>query len=422
MNMKSILTITAGGLACAALAPLSARAGGIDLYEIGTPDVGLASAGYSARAQDPSTLFKNPAGMSLLEGTQVQGGLQLLYGNVQFSPGAGTSAPLGNDNGGNSIGLFPGGSFFVTTKVTDQLSAGVGTFSYFGLAENYHDNWVGRYYVQRGALLGTSFMPAASYRVNDWLSVGGGPNIMFGYLKGKAAVNNGPGAQDGQLSLLDQEWGVGGIGGVLVEPVKGTRIGVTYVSQVKLDFTATPAFTTVGPVDTRLHNASPTLDLGMTVPQSVMVGFYQELSPKWAVMGDFGWQKWSQFSEVEVGVESGLTVTKNLQFQDTYHGALGAQYQYSEPWRFSAGVAYDSSAVESANRTVVIPVGQTWRFGLGAEWQATQKLNLGAGYEFLWAGDMWVDQGRDLSDRGHVLGSYNGTYFSFFTLNLTYKF
>ena len=378
---------------------------------MGTPDVGLASAGYSARAQDASTLFKNPAGMSRLEGTQVQGGLQLLYADVKFSPASGTSARLGNDNGGNAVGAFPGGSFFITTKITDRLSAGFGTFSYFGLSESYHDNWVGRYYVQQGTLLGLSLMPAASLKVTDWLSVGGGPNVMYGYLKGKVAVNTGPCRRMGRCRCRTMNGASGGIGGVLIEPVKGTRIGVTYVSQVKLDFSSTAAFNGQGAVISALQSASPNLGLGMTVPQTVMVGLYQELSPKWAVMCDAGWQNWKQFGEVEVGVETvggvSRATTTQLNFQDTWHGALGAQYQYSEPWRFSAGVAFDSSAVENANRSVAIPVGQAWRFGLGAEWQATPNLNLGAAYEFVWAGNMSVDQGTPTSLRGHVVGSFN---------------
>ena len=60
----------AGVFATAAwlIAP-AASAGGLFLYEIGTADVGLASAGYTARAQDASTAFTNPAGMTRLEGT-----------------------------------------------------------------------------------------------------------------------------------------------------------------------------------------------------------------------------------------------------------------------------------------------------------------------------------------------------------------
>lgn len=65
-------------MAVAALLPTFAQAGGLSLYEIATSDVGLASAGWAARAQDPATLLKNPAGMSRLEGNQFQAGAQLL--------------------------------------------------------------------------------------------------------------------------------------------------------------------------------------------------------------------------------------------------------------------------------------------------------------------------------------------------------
>src|SRR6516164_6334954 len=102
------------------------QAGGISLYEIATPDVGLASAGYAARADDPSTLFKNPAGMSRLEGVQFQGGLQALYGDVSFSPNANTSPRLGTGDGGNSVGWLPGASFFVTVPLGEKFHVGLG--------------------------------------------------------------------------------------------------------------------------------------------------------------------------------------------------------------------------------------------------------------------------------------------------------
>ena len=56
-----------------------AAAGGIMLYEGGTADIGLASAGYGARAQDASTVLTNPAGMTRLEGTQILLGTKLLF-------------------------------------------------------------------------------------------------------------------------------------------------------------------------------------------------------------------------------------------------------------------------------------------------------------------------------------------------------
>jgi long-chain fatty acid transport protein len=423
MKLKPTLTISL--LSLATVAPRSAEAGGIELYEIASPDIGLASAGYSARAQDASTLFKNPAGMSLLQGSQLQGGLQLTYGSVTFSPDAGTSPRLGNNDGGNAIGALPAASGFYVYDLSEKFKIGLGMLNYFGLAEKYNNDWVGRYYVQSGALLGMSVMPAASFKATDWLSIGAGLNAMYGYMKTDIAINNGS-PVDGQMRVKDDTWGFGADVGVLIEPCEGTRIGLTYLSPLKLDFQATPTISVAGGNLGSLLTP-PRLDLGMTVPQSVMAGFYQELSPKWAIMADLGWQQWSQFGEVQVGVDTTFTgsphvVTGNLKYQDTWHGALGAQYRLSDKWQFMGGVAFDSSAVDSANRTVTLPMGQAWRFGVGASYQLSQAINVNAAYEFLWAGNMAVTQGSDASSRGQVSGSFNDSWFCFATLNLTWKF
>jgi long-chain fatty acid transport protein len=64
----------------------SSYGGGIILYEQGTYDVGLASAGWAARGQDAATLFRNPAAMSRFEHSQFMLGLEILYGDFGFKP------------------------------------------------------------------------------------------------------------------------------------------------------------------------------------------------------------------------------------------------------------------------------------------------------------------------------------------------
>ncbi len=422
MKLSKNLTLCGSVLVCGVISPPGLQAGGIQLYELGTPDLGLASAGYAARADDASTLFKNPAGMSRLEGTELQTGLQLLYGSVQFSPSANVSGHLGSGDGGNAIGALPGASLFLVHPLSEKVAVGFGSFSYFGLMEDYDENWVGRYYVQKSALLGMSLMPSVSFKANDWLSLGAGLNAMFGYLDTEVAVNNGIGP-DGQLKVKDETWGFGANAGILVQPFKSTRFGLTYLSPVDLDFRDNPSFTGLGPVLGRILDGSRPLDLGMTVPQSVMFSVYHELNPKWALLCNVGWQNWNQFGKVDVGVEAGDTSarTVSLSYQDTWHGALGAQFRPSEPWVLSAGFAYDTSAVDDANRTVSLPMGEAWRFGLGAQYQISREVTLGAAYEFMWCGDMAVDQGADTSLRGRVAGAYEGAWFSFFSLHLTWK-
>ena len=61
------VVVALGALLAAGLA----QAGGLFLYEVGPSDVGYAAAGNAARAEEPSTLLFNPAGMTRLPGTQV---------------------------------------------------------------------------------------------------------------------------------------------------------------------------------------------------------------------------------------------------------------------------------------------------------------------------------------------------------------
>ena len=425
MKRTGFIKILCFMLLAIVLASGSAYAGGIALYEFGSPDVGLAAAGFAARAQDASTVFTNPAGMSRLEKSQVLGGLQALYGKVEFSPNSATT--VSGSDGGNAIGWMPGGSAFIVQKLNQDWSIGFGVLSYFGLGEKYDDNWVGRYYVQESMLLGMTLTPAVSYRVNDWLSIGAGLNMMYGYLNNEVAVNNiGDGRPEGQLKYKDHDWGYGGNFGILVEPKSGTRFGLTYLTEVKLDFSTTPEFSGLGPLlEAALRNRGLTtnnLDMSMTVPQMVMFSAYHELNPKWAIMGNVGWQNWSRFGQVDIQVNSSnpQSLTVDNDYKDTWHVALGAQYRHSTAWMFSCGIAYDSSAVDDDKRTVTLPMGEAWRFALGAQYSFNPNLTLGAAYEFIWSGDMPVDQERGLA--GHVSGEYSNASMSIFALNLTWKY
>jgi long-chain fatty acid transport protein len=275
--------------------------------------------------------------------------------------------------------------------------------------------------VQKGTLLGMSFMPGASVKVNDWLSVGASLNAMLGYLETEVAINNGAlgGSGDGKLKLKDTTWGFGGVAGIILTPREGTRIGVTYVSAVDLNFSDKPEYDNA-PILSADPRFNKTLDLGVQVPQSVMVGVYQDLNEQWALMADVGWQQWSQFGAVEVGY-NGNSLTKQLHYNDTWHGALGAKYQYNRDWAFTTGAAYDSSAVDDKNRTVTLPMGEAYRFGLGTEWQMKKSLKLNLAYEFMWCGDMSVNQ-QGGPVRGDVTGSYDNAWFSFITANVTWRF
>jgi long-chain fatty acid transport protein len=410
-----------------------AVAGGILLYEAGTLDVGLASAGWGARAQDASTILTNPAGMTRLEGSQVLVGAQALYGDYGFSIGSETSSGLGKGDGGNPIGWFPGGSAFFSYSASSDLKFGFGMAGNFGLSEKYDDNWAGRYYAQETTLLGMSLLPSAAYKVSDKFSVGVSLNIMYGMLKNQVAVNNvAPGFDDGRLKLDDTAWGVGFNLGLLYELSVDTRFSLTYNSQVDLDFKAPAEFSNLAPGMEALLSGrgllNANVDLGINVPQQAMASVFHQLNPQWAVLGSLGWQQWSKFGEAEVGVDSNdpTSLTTNLEFNDTWHGALGAQYSMNEAWMLNFGVAYDSKFQSGSTVSPMLPVNDSWRFGAGVQNQVSKIFSWGIAAEYAYAGTLDVDKQSSapvaLGGRGDLAGSYKDTGIFFLAVNFGWVF
>ena len=402
-----------------------AHAGGVLLYEIGTPDMGYASAGWAARADGPVTLFTNPAGMTRLEGIQVQFGVEALYGALTFAPDTGTN--VSGNNGGNAIGFFPTGSFFVTFAPWDDFRVGFGVLSNFGLSEKWNAGWVGRFYTTQSTLIGLSILPSIAWHVAGGLSVGVTFNAMYGYLKQTVAVRNvEPQSTDGTLAVQSNTWGFGGNVGLLYEFTKGTRLGLSYTSPVALGFSATPSFSGLGPglnaAIKAAHLDTASIGLGLTVPQTVMLSFFHALNEQWAVMADAGWQNWAAFGTVDVQVTSSnpQSLTTNIGYTNTWHGALGGQVQLSAPWQLDFGIAYDSTMTTASNRSLSLAIGDAWRFGVGTRWNLNANWTLGLAYEFLWGGSPSVDVSRGPL-AGTVSGSYANTWFQFLSFNATWK-
>ncbi|WP_291992990.1 outer membrane protein transport protein [Candidatus Accumulibacter sp. ACC003] len=419
----------AATVACCAgvLAAGQAAAGGLILYEVGTADVGLASAGYGARAQDASTVLSNPAGMTRLEGTQFLAAGQALWSNTRFSSATGTLPRLGGDDGGHvlgSDGWFVGGGGFLSYSVSPDLKLGFALTGNFGMPLNYDNDWVGRYYVQNTTLLGVSFLPSIAYKVDDKLSLGASVNAMYGKYTNQVAINNvAPGFGDGRLKLEDNTWGWGLNLGMLYEIDPGTRLGLTWNSQIDLDFKASAKFSGLAPgLATVLGNRgalNSDIKVGIKVPQQVMGSVFTQVNDRWAVLGSVGWQQWSKFGQVQLGINNASTDTSlstDLDFKDTWHVAAGAQYRISEPWLVNFGLAYDSS-MQSGNVSPLLPVGSAWRFGVGGEQTLSKSASWGVAAEYLYGGTLDTDLRSTLpvvaGGRGDLVGSYKniGTIF-----------
>jgi long-chain fatty acid transport protein len=401
-----------------------AHAGGVWLYEQATPDMGVGCAGRQAAGFDASTASGNPAAMTRLDRSQMAGGIMGLYVNSQFD----VKNSSNGDNGGGNAGYFsPVPTLYYVHNVNPDLKLGIGVGSYFGLGLNYSNEWAGKYYVQSASLTTAAVNPTIGYKVADWLSIGGGVNVVQGNLSERVAVNTLLEPGDGRLKYDASDVGYGYNLGVLFELSPQTRVGVTYVSQVKLEFKDDLRFKNMeGTILGAALNASGLLDaqlkLDVAIPAQLALGAYQALTDKLALVGTVNWQNWSRFGQPEIAVADSNTVTADLNYKDTYHAGIGIYYRVADPWLLMAGFGYDTSPTSSSSdRSPVLPLGATFRYSAGVQYDWSKDFSVGAAYTLLDAGSAKVNRSGGTL-KGDLEGEYDTNFIHGFNLNFVYRF
>ncbi len=400
-----------------------ARGAALELYETGAPDLGTASAGRAAMAADASTAAANPAGMTLLDRTQLMGASGALLPSTNFDIAPETTTK--GTSGGNAGVFSPLGSFFYVYKFSDRIRLGVALYSDYGLAGNYSKQWVGRYYITRAALFTGKMSPSIAYEVNNWLSVGAGFSFAVGRLTFQSKVNNVlPRYPDGGFSLESWDEAFGGHAGVLLRPIPKLRIGVTYQSPEFYKFGFNPHLTDLGPglsfVQKRIGTTK--VNVPLEEPMQVMTSAVYEVLPNFSLLGNVGWQNWSAFGEFPVGISATnqKTVEANLHFSDTFQIAIGQQYRIAEKWLWSAVFAYDSAPVSQANRNAVLPIDRQLRYGTGIQYEINRDVTAGTAWEFMDAGPAPFSNRRGPL-AGTLQGHYSTNYLNFLALNVAWK-
>jgi long-chain fatty acid transport protein len=268
--------------------------------------------------------------------------------------------------------------------------------------------------------------PSIAYAVNRWLSLGVGCSFAVARLTFKSQIHNLVSSLgDGSYSFESWDEAFGGNVGALFTPTSKLRVGLTYQSPFFFKFGFQPFFHNLGPGYTFISNrvGGSTVNISLEQPQQVMLSTVYELLPRWSLMGNVGWQNWSAFGEIPVGISARnqRTFEANAHFSDTFQIAIGQQYRIAEKWLWSAGFAYDSASVSQANRSVIVPVDRQLRYGTGVQYEVNRDVTAGAAWEFLDAGPAPLSNDRGPL-AGTIQGHYSTNYLNFVAFNLGWKF
>ena len=401
---KAILRLCSSALLCMLASP--SWAGGLYITEFGTPSMGTANAGSGAVANDSSIAWHNPAGMTRLSGTHAQGTAGLVIGNVKFDADSNTPVP-GGDGGNAAINPAPVLNGTVVHSLTEKLKVGFALGSIVGAGLDYGNNWAGRQQATKTQLLTLTGIPSVAYK-QHWLSVGVGLTINYGKLDTFKLKAPNPAQSTIEIDGDDFEFGF--IGGVLVEFSDQTRLSVKYLSETKYNFDGDIKIS-----GGALGGFESNSDLEIVFPQMVVVHFYHELNDQFAIVAQADWEDWSAFKEIPLSVSSVGSGAIPRNWNDTYKLGGGIHYRPSKPWLLGTGFAWDSSPVDSKDRTADMPADRQLRFAAGAQYQWSDRLNVGGNFVFLDAGNAKINS-------SNLKGDYKSNEVFFFALNASYNF
>ena len=396
--------------------PASALASGFAIESQGARAMGFAGA-YVAQASDPSAIFYNAAGIGFLKGKQLYISGSFASLSTDFT-GTGPVPPAGTlEHSSNGLALLP--AFYYSQRVNDRIVAGVGVTRPFATKSQWDNpnEFTGRYICIECSIDSWSINPTVAIKLADRFAIGGGLDVRFSKFQLSrrliADPNPFPEPKDVAQLTLDgsTKTGVGFNVGVLAMPSENFSVGLSYRHEVTMNHDAQANFVQILTGNTTLDQAvaialpgSQPATVSFTYPASFAVGVALRRG-YWTIESDFQWMMWSKFDQVSVTYLTAPAFDTTLPqgWQNTWRGAIGAEYLIKDDWEVRGGYGYDHSPAPTDTISPFIHDADRHTFGLGGTYKY-EKLRLDFNLRYV----LW----RTSSTLGISRYGYDGDYSS----------
>jgi len=342
----------------------------------------------TANPASPSVLYNNAAGMTDLEGTQVEVGATFIKPRVTVS----TVTPAGESKTYGESKWWVPPNAYVTHQINDKVWAGVGIFSRFGLGVEYPSAWNGRYNVRKITIESLDINPSVAFKVNDQLSLAAGLRAEYFDMELKSAIPTGTPFVDPDLDfrMKGDSWGIGYNLGAYYKATESVSFGLSYDSEIKQEVEGT--YTTSHPL---LSGGKGNGDI--TVPGIIRLATSVQATEKLLVNAGVVYTMWSSYDELAINFNPALLGTEDSSvsekdWDDTIRWQLGVEYALNEEWNLRAGYAYDNSPMPDEHVDYLVPANNRNLFSLGVGYEKN-NLFYDLSYTYL------LIQDRDISAR-----------------------
>jgi len=378
-------------------------AAGFQLNAQSATGLGRAFAGDAVIADNASVMSRNAAGMALFDRTAMSFGLNVLKTDISVSDATyknelttATSSSNYNDAGGTSYAP----NFFLIVPLNEKVAVGAGLYTNFGTRTDFSSSFTGSEYGGLTDIKSLNLGLAASYRINQQWSLGGGLDIIYGtgQLERELSENVnqllGPNRVDTALDADVAGTAVGFNLGTVFELNENNRFGLSYHYSPELEASGDVTYR-----DSTAKNDSLYLGLPDMIEFS---GYHRIENTQYAIHYSVQWIGWSSFDTLESDAFGEIS---EYHWKDAFHFALGGTYYLNNAWTLRGGYLYDQSAQDDVTSISVPDSDRHW-LSAGFTYHLSEKSNIDFGLTYLLGRDVEVSEE---TVNGITLSSITGT-------------
>ena len=409
------LTIAAALCSSAIMCASTASAAGFQLTEQSVAGMGRAHAGAGIVGDDVSAIHFNPAGMTLLHGLQTTVAGTYVSLDIDYKGLNGA-----RENGRDKPASIP--AAFLSYQVNDSLWLGLAITSPDGMRIRYGSDWSENQRGISGSVTTVDINPNIAWKVNDYISIGGGVSALWTHSKIKSGLPAkqtqalpaalGGGSLDiplgGQFEYKGSDWMFTYNLGLMVSPTEDLRFGVSYRSSAHV--TARGDYYIRG---NAVMNGEGDGKGRLQTPETVYISATWKPIQKLRLSGLARWANWKKFENMRFSMDnlSNLHATQgamdlaqsfppalaqgaigaiqsklgNVNIENNWKAAwlfsLGADLDVTDQWTIRGGVALETDPIKQQNlRTALIPDTKRLWLTCGLSWKPTPKWQVDMAY------------------------------------------
>lgn len=385
----------------------NAFASGLAIPEQGAAALSMAAA-MTARNEDLSAIFYNPAGLDYVQGFEVYAGITPIMPVHKYSPFSKDDKYFDKLTANKNVYLPP--QLYAAWRAQSHVVLGLGVYAPFGLGTDWNKTWAGRYTSTFAEITTIYINPTVAINVTDQVSFGFGVSYITSDATIRKMVNTGASTGLGTNTNYDTEFDLEGDGsawgfnaGLLYRPSNTVQLGASYRWAYDMDYDGDAKFklpsafknlpggvvngnpiTLYQALSTKMP-ATQTGSATLAMPWMLNLGAKFVLNEQWDTSVDLDLVGWETYEELKIDFDKNLpadesVVPKNWENSVILRGGLS--YKYTQALVFRGGILFDKNPVPDETIDGQLPDANRWGFSLGAGY-TFGKIKIDAGYMIL---------------------------------------